>query len=94
MAYAVGTNVELHGKVDSVTDTSVTVECNEMLIGDSYVTFSTPKDITVAATEYSTIALSASEQAVLDKLAKAKGTAVTLSADELVAAASAAVKLG
>lgn len=93
MAYNVGTTVELHGKISASSDTSVTVSCYEMLVGTDYVTFTTPKDITVASTEYSTTALSKSEEAVLDKLANAKGAAVTLTSDELVASASAAVKL-
>ena len=64
-----------------------------MLVGTDYVTFTTPKDTTVASTEYSTTALSKSEEAVLDKLANAKGAAVTLTSDEQTAAASAAIKL-
>ena len=93
MAYNVGTTIEIHGKISASSDTSVTVACTEMLVGSSYVKFSTPKEITVAATEYSTTALSESEEAVLDKLATAGGAAVTLTADEKIAAASAAVKL-
>jgi len=62
MAYNVGTAIEIHGKISASSDTSVTVECDEMLVGTSYVTFVTPKDITVAATEYSTTALSTSEE--------------------------------
>ena len=58
------------------------------------MTFATPKEITVAATEYSTTALSTSEELVLDKLATAVGAAVTLTADEKIAAQSASVKLG
>ena len=64
-----------------------------MLVGTSYVKFETPKSITVDATEYSTTALSTSEEKVLDKLAKAGGTAVTLDEDEKVAANSASAKL-
>ena len=94
MAYNVGTTIEIHGKISASSDVSVTIACDEMLVGSSYVTFETPKEITVAATEYSTTALSTSEEAVLDKLATAGGAAVTLTADEKVAAQSASVKLG
>ena len=75
------------------TYSTTTVSCYEMLVGTDYVTFTTPKDITVASTEFSTTALSKSEEAVLDKLANAKGAAVTLTSDELVASTSAATKL-
>ena len=94
MAYNVGTTIEIHGKISASSDVSVTIACDEMLVGTSYVTFATPKEITVASTEYSTTALSTSEEAVLDKLATAGGAAVTLTADEKVAAQSASVKLG
>ena len=94
MAYNVGTAIEIHGKISASSDTSVTIACDEMLVGTSYVTFATPKEITVAATEYSTTALSISEEAVLDKLATAAGNTVTLTADEKIAAQSASVKLG
>lgn len=94
MAYNVGTAIEIHGKISASSDTSVTIACDEMLVGTSYVTFATPKEITVASTEYSTTALSTSEEAVLDKLATAAGNAVTLTADEKIAAQSASVKLG
>ena len=52
MAYNVGTTIEIHGKISASSDTSVTIACDEMLVGTSYVTFATPKEITVAATEY------------------------------------------
>lgn len=94
MAYNVGTTIEIHGKISASSDTSVTIACDEMLVGTSYVTFATPKEITVAATEYSTTALSTSEELVLDKLATAAGNAVVLTSDEKVAASSAASKLG
>ena len=94
MAYNVGTAIEIHGKISASSDVSVTIACDEMLVGTSYVTSATPKEITVASTEYSTTALSTSEEAVLDKLATAAGNAVTLTADEKVAAQSASVKLG
>ncbi len=94
MAYNVGTAIEIHGKISASSDVSVTIACDEMLVGTSYVTFATPKEITVAATEYSTTALSTSEELVLDKLATAAGNAVTLTADEKIAAQSASVKLG
>lgn len=94
MAYNVGTTIEIHGKISASSDVSVTIACDEMLVGTSYVTFATPKEITVASTEYSTTALSTSEEAVLDKLATAGGAAVTLTADEKIAAQSASVKLG
>lgn len=94
MAYAVGSTIEFHGKITASSDSSITIACTELLIGSTYVTFTTPKEITVASTEYSTTALSESEEAVLDKLAAAAGAAVTLTSDEKVAAASASVKLG
>ena len=94
MAYNVGTAIEIHGKISASSDVSVTIACDEMLVGTSYVTFATPKEITVAATEYSTKALSTSVELVLDKLATAAGNAVVLTSDEKVAASSAAAKLG
>lgn len=93
MAYNVGTAIEIHGKISASSDTSVTIACDEMLVGTTYVTFQTPKEITVASTEYSTTALSTSEEAVLDKLATAAGIAVTLTSDEKIAAQSASSKL-
>jgi len=88
-----GTTIQINGKVTASSAGSITVSADEMLVGTIYYTFETPKEITVATTDYSTTALSVSEKAVANKLAEQQGKAVALTQIELIATNSLASKL-
>ena len=92
MAYAVGAEVELHGKITESGDSSITVGISEILIGSEYYDYTTTYSLALDTTLFTT-SLSPTELALFKKLAVKYQNSTDLTADEIIAAKSAITKL-
>jgi hypothetical protein len=92
-AISTATPIQINGSITASTDTEATITATEMLVGSVYYTFVIPKTFTVATTDYSTTALSPSEEAVAVKLATGTTLQSNLTQIEKLASTSLAQKL-
>jgi len=89
----VNDSVEIKGTVTTTGTDSLTVTLNEVYLDSQWRKFSPVKTLTIATSDYDT-ELTPQELALVKKLSVAKGSAVSLTPDEQVIAASITAKLG